>query len=466
MDKIRVRFAPSPTGYLHVGGFRTALFNYLFARRNKGTFILRIEDTDQTRSTDESIEQIIEGLRWVGLDWDEGPIRQTKRNDIYMETIERLLSEGKAYRCICTADELAQRRRDAKIKGLKPKYDGRCSNLDGNIAKEKPHVVRFRAPAGGSTNFTDLIRGEVSVDNSELDDLIILRSDGTPTYNFCVVIDDASMELTHVIRGDDHISNTPRQIQIYKALGYKVPLFAHLPMILGADKTRLSKRHGATSILEYKKMGYLPDGMLNYFARLGWSHGDQEIFSKEELIDLFSLDHVSKAAAIFDPEKLLWVNGQHIKNCCPESLTKNIRPFLGEKSKAVKDECLKEGLKPLQDRAKTLLEMAEAARFFTEDTVEYDEKAVSKFLTKKTGPYILQLVQLLKEETNTDHDSLEKLFNKIVADHETKFGKVAQPVRVALTGSTKSPSIFDVIHILGKERTLQRLDAGLGLISK
>ncbi|PIV66369.1 MAG: glutamate--tRNA ligase, partial [Nitrospirae bacterium CG01_land_8_20_14_3_00_44_22] len=310
---IRVRFAPSPTGHLHIGGARTALFNYLFARHNNGKFILRIEDTDRTRSTEEYIEAIIEGMKWLKLEWDEGPFRQTDRFDVYRSYVDKLLREDKAYYCCCSPEELEQRRKEALAQGKPQKYDGRCRNLtkiqDSRFKiQEKNPAIRFKMPQEGQTVVNDMIRGQVTFKNDQLDDLIIMRSDGTPTYNFTVVVDDVDMKITHIIRGDDHLNNTPKQLHIYKALGYEIPLFAHLPMILGADKARLSKRHGATSVMAYKEMGYLPDALVNYLVRLGWSYGDQEVFTREELIKHFSFENIGKSSAVFNPEKLIWLN--------------------------------------------------------------------------------------------------------------------------------------------------------------
>ncbi len=339
-EKIRVRFAPSPTGFLHVGGARTALFNWLYARHNKGSFILRIEDTDRSRSTEEFIEAIINGMKWLGLEWDEGPFRQTDRFDVYRTYINKLLQEGKVYHCYCAPEELELKRKEAMAQRRPLKYDGRCRNIEGQETlqttggqardkrQEKKAVIRFKMPQKGQTVVDDLIRGKVVFENEQLDDLIIMRSDGTPTYNFVVVADDVDMKITHVIRGDDHLSNTPKQIQFYNALGYPVPKFAHLPMILGSDKARLSKRHGATSVTAYCEAGYMSEALVNYLVRLGWSYGDQEIFSKEELINYFSLKNVGKAAAVFNPEKLLWLNSQYIMKTPSEKLAELVMPFL------------------------------------------------------------------------------------------------------------------------------------------
>lgn len=467
-NNIRVRFAPSPTGYLHIGGVRTALFNYLFARHHGGRFILRIEDTDRSRSTEDSIKAIIEGMKWLGLEWDEGPFRQTERLSIYREKAETLLREGKAYYCYCTPEELDERRKEALSKGRIPKYDGRCKNLKTPIEGRTP-AIRFVSSDEGQTIVDDLIRGKVVFDNIQLDDLIILRSDGFPTYNFSVVVDDISMGITHVIRGDDHLNNTPRQIQLYQALGYEPPRFAHLPMILGSDRTRLSKRHGATSIMAYKEMGYLPEAMINYLSRLGWSYGDQEIFSKEELIEKFSLENIGKSAAIFNPEKLLWLNSQYIMKTDAQKLALMVIPFL------VREGIISEGqpLDPIwlskavstfKERAKTLVELARSLRFYIVEYVEYDEKAKAKFLNEKSRDLLIELKQVLESLKDFSASEIEKIFRSIIEKYNIKLGSLAQPVRVAITGGTESPGIFEVLEIVGKEKTIKRLEKAIKVI--
>ena len=458
---VKVRFAPSPTGYLHIGGVRTALFNWLFARNHGGKFILRIEDTDLSRSTEESIQEILESMHWLGLDWDEGPFRQTERQEIYSQKVEQLLSAGKAYSCYCTPEELDRKRSEAQKAGLKPKYDGTCRNLS-DVPEGVPSVIRFKAPLEGSVVVEDLLRGKVVFDITELDDLIIQRTDGTPTYNFVVVVDDSEMGITHVIRGDDHLSNTPRQCLLYDALDYARPQFSHISMILGQDKARLSKRHGATSALAYRDMGYLPDAMINYLARLGWSHGDQEIFSRKELIEHFSFDSVNTSAAIFDGDKLSWVNEQYIQSTPPEELAQRLEPHLVTMGILPKDHGLnmKEIAKVipcLKGRAKTLIEMAEKSAFFFKKQVEFDEKARSKFLTDEVKPLLEKVITGLSALDNFSSDKIESLFKKTVEEESLKLGKLAQPVRVALTGTTVSSGIYDVILLLGKEQTLKRL---------
>jgi glutamyl-tRNA synthetase len=467
-DKVRVRFAPSPTGHLHIGGARTALFNYLYARHYKGTFILRIEDTDRTRSTEEYIDSIIEGMKWLNLDWDEGPYRQTDRFDIYRSYADKLLKEGKAYYCYCAPEELEQRRKEALAQGKPLKYDGRCRNLEEPISGRKP-AVRFKMQKEGETIVNDLIRGRIVFENALLDDLIIMRSDGTPTYNFTVVVDDVDMNITHVIRGDDHLNNTPKQIHIYNALGYEVPLFAHLPMILGSDKTRLSKRHGATSVIAYKEMGYLPEALVNYLVRLGWSYGDQEVFTKEELIKYFSFDNVGKSAAIFNPEKLLWLNSQYIINSSSEKLAELVIPFL-LKEKIVNDGqtvdkgWLSKAINTQKERSKTLIELAHSLRYYISEDVEYNEKAKVKFLNEKTLSYLIELKNNLVSISDFSASEIEKVFISIIEKHGVKLGNLAQPVRVAMTGKTESPGIFEVLEIIGKEKTLKRLDKAIKTI--
>ena len=458
---VKVRFAPSPTGFLHIGGVRTALFNWLFARNQGGKFVLRIEDTDLSRSTEESIEEILESMRWLGLDWDEGPFRQTERQEIYSQKVEQLLAAGKAYRCYCTAEELDRKRSEAQKAGLKPKYDGTCRERSDSPAGA-PSVIRFKAPLEGSVVVEDLLRGKVIFDIAELDDLIVQRTDGTPTYNFVVVVDDSEMGITHVIRGDDHLSNTPRQCLLYDALNFQRPKFTHISMILGQDKSRLSKRHGATSALAYRDMGYLPDAMINYLARLGWSHGDQEIFSREELIKLFSFDSVNTSAAIFDADKLLWLNEHYIKSTPPEDLAKHLEPHLVKTEILQKDHGLSlqeiaRVIPCLNERAKTLVEMAEKSAFFFRKEVEFDEKARNKFLTEDARPILEKVIAGLSSLDDFSTENIESLFKKIVEEKGMKLGKLAQPVRVALTGTTVSPGIYGVILLLGKEETLRRL---------
>jgi len=460
MSDMRVRFAPSPTGYLHIGGARTALFNYLLARQTRGTFILRIEDTDVERSTQESVDAILDAMEWLGLEYDEGPYYQSQRFDLYREKIQTLLDSGKAYKCYCTEDELNRKRETAIQQGKKPQYDGTCRDLEAERPGQ-PFVIRFKSTQDGVTAFDDLIKGNISFNNSELDDMIIQRTDGTPTYNFVVVVDDAEMGLTHVVRGDDHVNNTPRQIQIYTALGYPVPRFAHVPMILGDDKKRLSKRHGATSVMAYRDMGYLPEAMVNYLVRLGWSHGDEEIFSMQELIEKFSLKNVGRSAGVFNPDKLLWLNEHYIKSGDPQRLGQLLLEYLERAGVATAGgPDAAEVVKTLQDRSKTMVEMAQKAAFYYQDELEYDEKAVAKFFTSEQAP-IFSAVKEALEHTTFDAAGVESAFKQVLEQTGLKFGKVGQPTRVALSGGTSAPGIYEVALVLGRERCMQRLNKAI-----
>jgi glutamyl-tRNA synthetase len=464
-EKVRVRFAPSPTGYLHIGGVRTALFNWLFARHHNGTYILRIEDTDRSRSTEESIRGILDGMRWLGLDWDEGPVHQMDRIDLYKEHADRLLKKGAAYLCYCTPEELEARRKEAQAKKLIPRYDGRCRDRSGP-PPDRPAAIRFKAPQTGQTVVQDLVKGRVQFDNAQLDDVIMLRSDGVPTYNFGVVVDDSLMAITHVIRGDDHLNNTPRQIQIYKALDYPLPQFAHLSMILGPDKSRLSKRHGATSVTEYHEQGYLPEALINYLARLGWSHGDQEVFSREELIDKFSLDHITSSPAVFNPEKLLWLNSHYIHQSDSRRLAVSLKPYLtglGLSTDTIDEPVLDKVVTAVKARSRTLVELAQGAVYFFKEDPSYDEAARAKFLTPDTRPLLIELAARLEAAAFTVAE-LEKTFKELLDQKGLKMTQLAQPVRVALTGRTVSPGIYEVLEILGKERSLARLKKAIDLI--
>ncbi|HXW69305.1 MAG TPA: glutamate--tRNA ligase, partial [Dissulfurispiraceae bacterium] len=423
---VKVRFAPSPTGHLHIGGARTALFNWLFARHHKGTFVLRIEDTDTSRSTDEYIDAILKGMEWLGLQWDEGPFRQTARFDIYRSYVEKLLKAGKAYYCYCTPEELEQRRQEALAVGRTPKYDNRCRHLK-EPAPGRAAAVRFMMPQEGRTIVNDLIKGTIEFENNILEDLIILRSDGTPTYNFVVVVDDIDMQITHVIRGDDHVNNTPKQIHIYKAFGWEVPEFAHLPMILGADKARLSKRHGATSVMAYQDMGYLPDALVNYLVRLGWAYGDQEVFTRQELVEWFSLESVGKSAAVFNPEKLLWLNSQYINRSATEYLAEAVIPFLiGEgiisSNREVDKQWLSKAILSLKERSRTLVELAYSLRYYILDSVVIEPKAGSKFLKSEHIQLLSELQELLSGIADFTAAEIEKAFVSLAERHELKLG--------------------------------------------
>jgi len=461
MSDLRVRFAPSPTGYLHIGGARTALFNYLLAKKERGAFVLRIEDTDVARSTQESVDAILDAMKWLGLSCDEGPLYQSDRFELYQEKVQQLLNEGKAYRCYCTPEELDAKREQAKAEGRKPKYDGTCRNRTDQ--PNVPFVVRFKLPeTRQETTFVDQIKGAITFRHEELDDLIIQRTDGTPTYNFVVVIDDAEMGINIVVRGDDHINNTPRQILLYEALGYEVPTFAHVPMILGSDKKRLSKRHGATSVMAYQEMGYLPEALVNYLVRLGWSFGDEEIFSMTDLIEKFSLDKVGRSAGVFNPEKLLWLNSHYIKTGDPKRLAELLKPFLlqsGINFESGPD--LVAVVKSLQERSTTLLEMAVGAEFYFCGRVEYDEKAKKKFLKPEQKELFVLLLDKLGTCETFSEESLEAVFAEAMEVSELKFGKIAQPLRVALTGGKPSPGIYDILQVLGREIALQRISQAL-----
>ncbi|HOO37289.1 MAG TPA: glutamate--tRNA ligase [Deltaproteobacteria bacterium] len=458
-DTIRTRFAPSPTGYLHIGGARTALFSWLYARHTGGKFILRVEDTDAQRSTDESSRQILEAMEWLGLDWDEGPFYQSERLDIYRSYVDKLVEEGKAYWCECTPEELETKRKLALEKGAKPKYDGTCKSK--GLGPGPGRVVRFAMPSTGVTSFDDMIKGRISVDNAELDDLVLLRSDGMPTYNLTVVIDDATMNITHIIRGDDHVNNTPRQLKIYEALGFDLPLFAHVPMILGSDKTRLSKRHGATSVTAYKEMGYLPEALVNYLVRLSWSHGDQEIFSREELIRFFDFDTVGKAAAVFNPEKLLWLNHHYIKTGDATRLAGLLPDFIESKGYDIPDkDYIEKVVIDVRERTKTLADMVEFGDFyFTEN--DAPEELKEKFFRSELAKIFRSLIERLDAIDLSDHAQIEDALKALLEEFEMKFKVLAQPMRVALTGKTVSPGIFEVISTLGKDRVIPRLQNAL-----
>ncbi len=458
---VRTRFAPSPTGHLHIGGARTALFNFLYARHHDGTFVLRIEDTDRERSTEESTRAILDSLRWLGLEWDEGPYFQSQRTPLYMEHVERLLEAGRAYRCDCPPEVVEAKRQQALKEGRKPKYDGTCRGRS-DVDPSKPHVIRFRAAQEGTTVVHDLLRGDVVYDNSELDDLVLVRTDGTPTYNFTVVVDDALMGITHVIRGDDHLNNTPRQIQLYEALGYPLPAFAHVPMILGPDRKRLSKRHGATSVEAYRDAGYLPEALVNFLARLGWSHGDQEIFSLHELVRLFDLDGVGRSASIFNEDKLLWLNAHYIQQCPRERLVDLVRPFLERAGYPTGDRAkLELFVECYRPRCKTLAEFAEKARPYFCREIEIDPAAAKKHLKASAVPVLEDLQEALAAVERWDAETLERALLSVVERRGVKMGKVAQPLRVAVTGAAASPGIYETLLLVGREWALERLARAL-----
>jgi glutamyl-tRNA synthetase len=463
METIVTRFAPSPTGYLHVGGARTALFNWLYARHTEGKFALRIEDTDLKRSTQASVEAIFEGLEWLGIDWDEGPFFQSKRSELYREHVHKLIDCGKAYYCTCTPDEIQAMREKAMAHGGKPRYNGRCREKD--LPRSENAVVRFKAPMTGTTVVEDIIKGNIAFQNSELDDFIICRSDGSPTYNFVVVVDDLSMGINTIIRGDDHVMNTPKQIMLYHALGADLPCFGHVPMVLGSDRTRLSKRHGAMSVTAYRDMGFLPDAFINYLVRLGWSYGDQEFFTRAELIAKFSLENVGKSAGIFDMDKLTALNADHIKATPAGDLCTAALPFLkGLGLSAEAGQYLDSVVRTLNTRSRTLKELAQAARFYYTDAVEYDPKAARKCLKPAALAPMQLLVEKLEELADFSEKELENAFKAVMDTTGLKLGKIAQPVRVALTGTTVSPGIFEIIAVLGRQAVLDRLKAALAYI--
>ncbi|CAA6806092.1 MAG: Glutamyl-tRNA synthetase (EC [uncultured Thiotrichaceae bacterium] len=460
----RTRFAPSPTGYLHIGGARTALFSWLYAQKTKGKFVLRIEDTDRERFTQASVDAILEGMNWLGLDHDEGPIYQTDRFDRYDQIIKQLLEQGDAYYCYCSKEELETLREAQRAAKEKPRYNGKCSNLTEPVLGVEP-VVRFRNPKEGSVIFNDLVRGSVEVNNSELDDLIIARADGTPTYNLTVVVDDMDMEISHVIRGDDHINNTPRQINILRTLGAEAPIYAHVPMILGDDGKRLSKRHGAVSVMQYRDDGYLPKAVLNYLVRLGWSHGDQEIFSIEEMTELFSLEGVNKAASTFNTEKLVWINQHYIKESPVEEVAGHLQWHLDQQGIDTRNgPQITDVIDALKERAKTLIELAASSRYFYEDFDDYDEKADKKQF-KAAVPDILQK---LNEGFEAIEDWNPENIHMVITDTcealELKLGKVGPPLRVAATGTAMSPSLDITLNLIGKERTVERLNKAIAYI--
>jgi len=458
---VRVRFAPSPTGHLHVGGARTALFNWLFARHHGGVFILRIEDTDRSRSTDENIEFIVDALRWLGLDWDEGPpasgYRQTERFDLYRAAAARLVQAGRAYHCDCPPEQLDAERKAAEARKETFRYSGRCRDRGLTAG-----ALRLRIPDTGATVVHDLIHGPVVFEHQQLDDWILARTDGTPTYNFCVVVDDVEMRISHVIRGNDHLSNTPKQVLCYEALGYPVPAFAHVSMILGADRSRLSKRHGATSVQAYREQGILPEALVNYLARLGWSHGDQEIFTRAELVERFDIKDVSSSGAVFDQTKLEWLSQEYIKASPGTRLAELVRPLLAEAGlPAPADARLAAMLETLRERAKTLREMVEVGRFYFERPTGYDDKARAKLFTADGARRLRLVSERLAAVEPFTATALEGLYRETVAALGLKLVDLAQLTRLSVTGRTASPPLFDVLALLGREEVLARLRAAV-----
>jgi glutamyl-tRNA synthetase len=458
------RFAPSPTGYLHVGGARTALFCYLFAKHSDGKFLLRIEDTDLERSTPESVQAIMDGMSWLGLASDDEVEYQTQHFDRYKAVTQDFLDKGLAYRCYCSKERLDALREKQKVEKQKPRYDGCCREL--KEPSDAPYVIRFKNPIDGAVAFDDAVHGVITVSNQELDDVIIARTDGTPTYNFTVVVDDSDTGITHVIRGDDHINNTPRQINMLEALGATIPVYAHVPMILGDDGKRLSKRHGAVSVVQYRDEGYLPEALLNYLVRLGWSHGDQEIFSMKEMIELFDLNHISKSAAAFNTEKLQWLNQHYMKELDPEYVAKALAGQYQLLDIDVSDgPALTEVVIALRERVKTLKEMAEQSLYCYQPVGEYNEKAAKKFLTDEAKPVLTMALEQFTALSDWNQEDIHHSVKSMVEQLELKFMKVAQPLRIALTGNTVSPSIDVTAKLLGREKTLERIKAAVEFIS-
>jgi len=441
------------------------LFNWLYAKKTKGKFILRIEDTDAARSTTESVQAILDSLEWLGIDWDEGPYFQSQRAPIHAEYIEKLVACGAAYYCSCTPDEVDAMREAAKACGKKPMYNGKCR--DRHLEKGPDTVVRLRTPDTGVTVVEDIVKGNVAFQNAEMDDFILQRSDGSAMYNLAVVVDDLTMGINTIIRGDDHLINTPKQMLIYQALNAAVPVFGHVPMVLGSDKSRLSKRHGAMSVGEYQKMGFLPDAVINYLVRLGWSHGDQEFFTRQDLIEKFDLEHLGRSASMFDMDKLMALNARHIQSKSPEDLAAFLLPHLQDLQLTAEDNVFTHGvIQTLAPRSKTLVEMAQAARFYYQDTIEFDEKAAAKFLTPDTMGILQHSAKGIRALDTYTEASLEDIFKKIMDDSKLGFGKIAQPIRVAITGTTVSPGIFEMLLVLGKEKTVCRIDAAVKWIQE
>ena len=463
MKQIITRFPPSPTGYLHVGGARTAIFNWLYARHMNGKFVLRIEDTDVKRSTQASVDAIFEALQWLGIDWDEGPYFQSRRFEIYRDYVQKLIDSGHAYYCTCSPEQIEAMRQRAMAVGGKPRYDGTCR--DKGLKATDNAVVRFKAPLSGTTVVEDVIKGNIVFQNDELDDFVICRSDGTPTYNFVVVVDDITMNINTIIRGDDHVMNTPKQILLYRALESPLPTFGHVPMVLGSDRSRLSKRHGAMSVTAYRDMGYLPEALLNYLVRLGWSYGDQEFFTREELVRVFDINNIGRSAGVFDLEKLQAINADHIKAAPPDKLIAPLTPFMEKLGLQVNSgPDITKVIETLQPRSKTLEEMAQQAEFYYQADITYEEKAAQKFLKVAALEPLRLLAAKLTATTDFSEKSLESVFVAVMDETGLKLGKIAQPVRVALTGRTASPGIFEIISILGKDSVLQRLDKALQYI--
>ena len=455
---VRTRFAPSPTGYLHIGGVRTALYSWLHVKKEGGQFILRIEDTDRERSTQESVDAILEGMEWIGLDYDEGPIYQTDRFDRYAEVIKQLLEQGDAYHCYCSREELDEMRETQRANKEKPRYNGKCRDRK-DVPEGMESVIRFRNPLEGDVVIDDLIKGKIVINNRELDDLIIARSDGTPTYNLTVVVDDLDMGITHVIRGDDHVNNTPRQINMMKALGAEIPKFAHAPMILGDDGKRLSKRHGAVGVMQYRDDGYFPQAVLNYLLRLGWSYEDQEIFTREEMIELFKIEDVNGAPSTFNTKKLIWVNEQYMKTLPADEILENLNWHLENQTLDISNgPAIQDVIEAHRDRAKTLKELVEGIRYYYEDFSEYDANATKKHF-KTATPNILQtLLDKFTVVTDWNADAINEVIKNTCEELELGMGKVGPALRVAVTGTAMSPSLDITLNLVGKDKTIERME--------
>ncbi|WP_077369340.1 glutamate--tRNA ligase [Anaerosalibacter sp. Marseille-P3206] len=480
MEEVRVRFAPSPTGYLHIGGARTALFNYYFAKKNNGKFILRIEDTDTERLKEDSVSQILSSMKWLGMDWDEGPeiggdfgpYFQSERTELYTKEIMRLVEEGKAYYCFCTEEDLEVEREEQKEKKLPFRYSGKCSHLskeevEKNLKEGKPYVIRIKIPREGTTEIEDLIRGNVSVNNTQLDDYIIMKSNGMPTYNLACVVDDHSMKISHVIRAEEHLSNTPKQFHIYKALGYELPQFAHLSMILAPDRSKLSKRHGATSVEEFRDKGYLKEALVNYLTLLGWSPGEnEELFSMEDTLKKFSLDRVSKTAAIYDIDKLTWMNGNYLRDLDLDYIVEEAIPYFIESGLVTevesKYEYIKRVVDSVREKVKLLPEIAEASAYFFKDIESYDEKGVKKRFMKDGVVELLEKgSEALRDAPAFDIETVERVYRDLIDELGIKGGDIIHPTRLALSGKTVGPGLFDIISILGKEECIKRMNSAI-----
>ena len=464
---VRTRFAPSPTGYLHIGGVRTALFNWLYARHCGGTFVLRIEDTDKERSTNESVQAILEGMAWMGLDYDEGPIYQTDRLERYKEVIDQLLDAGQAYRCYCTREELDKVREEQRAQGIKPRYNRHCRDQHNPERPDVESVIRFKNPLEGLVQFDDAIRGQIVISNEELDDLVITRANGTPTYNFAVVVDDIDMGITHVIRGDDHVNNTPRQINIFKVLGAALPIFVHVPMIVGGDGQRLSKRHGAVSVLQYRDEGFLPEAMQNYLVRLGWSSGDQEIFSLDEMISSFDIQNVNRAASAFDVDKLKWLNQHYIKASDSAQLVSLLSDRLKDRGIDVSSgPPVDDVVSALRERAQTLDEMADKSEYFFSEFEDYDVNAAQKHLRPVARDMLADVRSRLSVVEPWSAELIHAQVMATVEDYDAKLGKLAQPLRVAVSGTAATPPIDETLLLVGKARTVDRIDRALVFIDR